>query len=169
MKKRATRLGSLAQRSTPLRMARIARFVATGYLRTKSLVLAIIQQEYCDHGLSVVVLTRACPSFFCRSSMDSGGLHMNASILPSGENRDPFAPRHRRPSLMSFSGFSPTYAANIEMKILVSVSTPIVLPFKSRGSAYSFTRDEFYAASMSSCQDCYRRSRIDELTVGGRK
>jgi hypothetical protein len=40
------------------------------------------QQKYCDHGLSVVVLTTTWPMRLARSSWGSGGNPMKASISP---------------------------------------------------------------------------------------
>ena len=46
---------------------------------------------------------------------------------------------------------------------------PNRLAFQIPCGTYSITRDEFYAPSVSGCQDRYRRSSVDELAVGGRE
>ena len=53
--------------------ARIARFVATGFRRMNSRLLNAMQQKYCDHGLSLAVLTMTWPIFLARISWGSGG------------------------------------------------------------------------------------------------
>src|SRR4029450_14139278 len=83
----ADRSGSRAHRASPLRIARIARLVATGFLLTNSRFAAIMQQKYCDQGRSIVLLTTTCPIFFARSSCVIGGVIINASILPSARDR----------------------------------------------------------------------------------
>src|SRR6516162_5935460 len=80
--RRAVGSGSVAQRSVALRMARNARLVAIGFLRTYSRLPASMQQKYCDHGRSTTVLTITWPICRARSSRDSGGLPTNTSTFP---------------------------------------------------------------------------------------
>src|SRR5215470_14620581 len=68
-------------------MARSARLVATGCLRTNSRLETTMQQKYCAQGRSTVVLTTTCPIFLVRSSWGSGGKAMKASISPSAKSR----------------------------------------------------------------------------------
>src|SRR5215831_14603343 len=84
--RRAVRSGSRAHTSATFSMARSARLVATGCWRTNALVLATKQHKYCDHGLSVVVLTSTWPIFFSRLSCTRGGPSMKASIFPSARS-----------------------------------------------------------------------------------
>jgi signal transduction histidine kinase len=53
----AAAAGSVAQKSVAFRIARSARLVAMGFLRTNSRLPASMQQKYCDHGRSVELLT----------------------------------------------------------------------------------------------------------------
>src|SRR5690349_12659012 len=80
---RAVSSASRAQKSADFKMGLSDRFVAIGCWRTKVLVLAIMQHMYCDHGLSVVVLSRTWPIFLSLNSTESGGPAIKASNFPS--------------------------------------------------------------------------------------
>jgi len=54
--------------SAAFKIARSARLVAMGCLRTNSRWPVAMQQKYCDHGRSTVLLTTTCPTFRARSS-----------------------------------------------------------------------------------------------------
>src|SRR6266571_2909996 len=82
---RAARSGSRAQMSADLTMARSARLVATGCVRTNSRLPVTMQQKYWDHGRSTALLTTTCPIPFARSSCACGGKAIKASNLPLGQ------------------------------------------------------------------------------------
>ena len=64
------------------KMARSARFVAFGCLRTNSRLPANIQQKYCDQGGSKALLTTTCPICFARSVCGPGGNPRKAPTFP---------------------------------------------------------------------------------------
>src|SRR5262249_39807576 len=65
---RAARSGSSAHTVDAFKMARMARFVATGCARTNSRLLDSTQQKYCDHGRSSVLLKITWPILRFRRS-----------------------------------------------------------------------------------------------------
>jgi hypothetical protein len=110
------------------------RFVATGCLRTKSRFATATQQKYCDHGLSVVVLTTTCPIRFALSSCGSGGNAMNASMSPLA-NIAMASGTGRVTQSMSRPGSSPTCFTMEARKMCrpePSALTATFLPFRSR-------------------------------------
>ena len=82
---RAARSGSRAHTVDAFKMARTARFVAVGCARTKSRLPESMQQKYCDHGRSSVLLMMTWPILRARSSCGRGGKPIYASTLPSGK------------------------------------------------------------------------------------
>ena len=55
------------------RMARTARFVATGCIRTNSRFAVTMQQKYWDQGRSTILLTTTCPICFAAALEGRGG------------------------------------------------------------------------------------------------
>jgi hypothetical protein len=103
----AVRSGCVTHRSAALRIARITRFVATGYLRTNSVRLISTQQKYCDQGRSVVLLTREWPMPRAGNSCGSGAATRRASIFRS-MNRSVGSSDGSVIQRMSFCGSRPT-------------------------------------------------------------
>src|SRR5579859_1823411 len=79
----AATAGCRAQTSVAFKMERSAALVATGLLRMKSWFTVTMQQKYDDQGLSAMLLTISCPTFFARRSWTVVGSASIASILPS--------------------------------------------------------------------------------------
>src|SRR3954463_14372035 len=78
--------GSAAQTSALLKIARIARLIATGCWRRYSLLVANMQQKYCDQGRSVVVLRITWPILRRCIRCAIGGIANKASASPAAND-----------------------------------------------------------------------------------
>src|SRR5689334_5115923 len=85
-----------------------------------------------------------------------------------GEHRDPVAPWHRNP-VNVLLWIQPDVSRKHGDEYFCIGVYPNRLAFQIPRGTYSIARDKFNAPRMGRRQHRYRRSRIDELAVGGRE